>query len=259
MPQADEIELPAHMQGGFALLAEALNRFPIPEAMLGGGTVLAALWDHRDSTDLDFALPRSVAESLPVGTPAKFAGSTERELGAKIRRVGEKLDEDAWLVAGDLPDGTPFSLHCLSFEEHSAGAPIRPTGTPSQSLNDIMRGKVAGRAVIAHLLTGTSHDTPPIRDVYDFAICAHLEPDALLRVLDCMSDEFRVMAAKAYLDAPADLYKRDRKPIINPRFEIPMHGLPQTVGQAILEMNLPTIPDAHRIECDDSLNRGSGS
>ena len=33
MLQADEIELPAHMQGGFALVAEALNRYPIPQAI----------------------------------------------------------------------------------------------------------------------------------------------------------------------------------------------------------------------------------
>ena len=259
MPQADEIELPAHMRQGFALVAEALKRYPIPQAMLGGGTVLAALWNHRDSTDLDFAVPRTVVEGLPKGTPAQFAQWIERELGAKVRRVGEKLDEDAWLVAGDLPDGTPFSLHCLSFEEHALGPPIKPTGTPSQSLHDIMRGKVAGRAVIAHLLTGTSHDTPPIRDVYDFAICAHLEPDALLRVLDSMSDDFRIMAAKAYLDAPPDLHKRDRKPIINPRFDVPMHGLPQAAGQAIMEMGLSAIPEVHRIESEHSPSQGPGS
>ena len=80
MPQADEIELPAHMRQGFALAAEALKRYPIPQAMLGGGTVLAALWNHRDSTDLDFAVPRSVVEGLPKGTPAQFAQWIERAL-----------------------------------------------------------------------------------------------------------------------------------------------------------------------------------
>ena len=248
MPQADEIELPAPMQGGFALVAEALNRYPIPEAMLGGGTVLAALWDHRDSTDLDFALPRSVVESLPVGTPAKFAGFAERELGAKIRRVGEKLDEDAWLVAGDLPDGTPFSLHCLSQDDYALGPPIKPTGTPSQALHDIMKGKVAGRAVIARFLLGTSHDTPPIRDAFDFAVCAKIEPDVLMEVLAEMDEEFRLMAANAYLESPPDQHKRDRKPIIAPRFDIEMHGLPQVVGAAVRDMDFSMIPELERIE-----------
>ena len=144
MPQADEIELPAHMRQGFALAAEALKRYPIPQAMLGGGTVLAALWNHRDSTDLDFAVPRSVVEGL-------------------------------------------------------------------------------------------------------------------LRVLDSMSDDFRIMAAKAYLDAPPDLHKRDRKPIINPRFDVPMHGLPQVAGQAIMEVGLSAIPEMHRIGSEHSPSQGPGS
>lgn len=258
MPQADEIELPAHMRQGFALVAEALKRYPIPQAMLGGGTVLAALWNHRDSTDLDFAVPRSVVEGLPKGTPAQFAQWIERELGAKIRRVGEKLDEDAWLVAGDLPDGTPFSLHCLSHEEYALGPPIRPTGTPSQGLHDIMKGKVAGRAVIARFLLGTTHDTPPIRDAYDFVICAKMEPGVLRGVLAEMDEDFRLMAADAYSESPPDQHKRDRKPIIAPRFDVEMQGLPQVVGGAVRDMDFSMIPEFGPIGMASSRALGPG-
>lgn len=109
MPQAHEIELPAKMQGGFALLAEALNRYPIPEAMLGGGTVLAE-----------------------------------------------------------------------------------------------------------------------------------------------MDEEFRLMAANALLGPPPDQHKRDRKPIIVPRFDIEMHGLPQVFGAAVRDMDFSMIPEVERIELASS-------
>ncbi len=247
MSGAAPITLRAGLQADFEAVDAVLSAFPIRGALLGGGTVLAALWDHRDSRDLDLFVPRGVASALPKGTPSALAGRLRERLGAEVMRVGERLDEDVWVVSARLPGGTPLSIHCLTHDRHAQGPPIHNGAVPSLSVADIMRGKLAGRAVIAHLLAGTSHDRPPIRDLYDVAVCAQLAPEALAAVLGEMGAEYRAMAAAAFLAAPPDFHKLDPQPIMNQRFDVDLQGLPQAVGRAVEAGDPGLIPAAARL------------
>ena len=147
-----------------SLLGPALDRLG-PEAgpwKIGGGTVLAARWGHRESVDLDLTV--NAAAAIPA-----LAAGPENDFEAEIGRRGGyaiTFDRDRCTVrfsTGKLDlcalDPTPRGGH--------AGALV--DGEPAVVLSNaqILCGKLQ-RATRS-----------PVRDVFDVVVAGRLDPQAL--------------------------------------------------------------------------------
>ena len=74
------LHFPESLAGALDEFVEAMSPFGVFEdALLGGGTVLAARWQHRVSTDLDFFMPYGAFRDRIV--------AREREVIASLRHV----------------------------------------------------------------------------------------------------------------------------------------------------------------------------
>ena len=144
-----------------SLLEPALKRLG-PEAgrwKIGGGTVLAARWNHRESTDLDLTVNASAAIS------ALFAGPTD-DFEAEVRRPG------GYAITFDLDRCTigfstgKLALCALDPTPREGHARALVDGEPAFVLNNaqILCGKLR-RA-----------NRSPVRDVFGVVVAEELDP-----------------------------------------------------------------------------------
>ncbi len=146
------------------LLGPALERLG-PEAgpwKIGGGTVLAARWHHRESVDLDLTV------SAGTAMPALFAGPANDFETQVLQRGGGAVtfDRDRCTVR--------FSTGKLDM---SALDP-----TPSAGHDDaLVDGEPAVVLSNAQILCGKLQRATrsPVRDVFDAVVAAKLDPRAL--------------------------------------------------------------------------------
>ena len=125
---------------------------------LGGGTVLAARWKHRESDDLDIVYD---ADTETAHFESKLAPAM-KEAGGKPGPWGELSRIDFGEQHIDLMKiaPTPTAGH------HKATVDGHPTTVLSTV--QILSGKVRNRAL-----------DPPVRDVYDIAVCGIEDPESL--------------------------------------------------------------------------------
>ena len=125
---------------------------------LGGGTVLAARWKHRESDDLDVLYD---ADTDTAHFENKLQPAMEKA-GGKAGPWGElsRIEfEDQHI---DLMKGAP------SPGAGHAKATVDGHATTVLSSVQILSGKLRNRAL-----------DPPVRDVYDIAVCGIEEPESL--------------------------------------------------------------------------------
>ena len=119
---------------------------------LSGGTVLAARWGHRKSTDIDIVL-RARVDLTPL---LKGPGNLAERLNAKVR--------SAWKgqIKLDCGEGE-IDLSTAPVAPASGHERVRIAGRPQQVLStaQILRGKF-----------NRSLTTSPVRDAYDTCRCA---------------------------------------------------------------------------------------
>ena len=161
------LAFPDAVSDALAQFAECASPFGIfDEALLGGGTVLAARWQHRLSTDLDFFLRQGPFDDLIA------------------RREGELRDALGGVAFGMIV--TPRHMQCVMRKtavevsvdvvSSSALGPAAPDAAPhgvaTQTTSAILAGKVVGRMMQQGRAT--------VRDVYDLCVAERADPDALL-------------------------------------------------------------------------------
>jgi len=164
----DRLTLPLPARGIWlrvrSLLEPALERLG-PEAgpwKIGGGTVLAARWNHRESLDLDLTV------NAPAAIPALFVGSGD-DFEAELRHRGGhsiSIDRDRCTVrfsTGKLDlcalDPTPGEGHAAALVDDEPAVVL--------SSAQILCGKLR-RATRS-----------PVRDVFDIVVAERLDPHAL--------------------------------------------------------------------------------
>lgn len=175
MNATGRIELAAGPRELFEAAEPVLSEFFGAEGYrLGGGTILAALWEHRHSTDVDF-----FAE--PPHYQAVF-GRAGRELErALVSRVPGVVAERSWVepeaVFLDCGDGGEITL--------MPAAPLHP-GNPVAGVIGSSRvaaegvEEILGKKVRWRMLGAGSY---LLRDLYDVALARRRAPAALARVL----------------------------------------------------------------------------
>ena len=132
---------------------------------IGGGTILAARWGHRDSTDLDFKLSWQ-ARIQKYGPHTEDGARLHTAMGTKgyrlIIETSRRLvfEHERSKMRIDLFESTPESRPRRTRLEAPGWGRVEVLDT-----DEILEGKVQGRLI-----------NPPVRDLFDFAIAARVVP-----------------------------------------------------------------------------------
>ena len=200
-------------------LGRALAQTERPPARwsIGGGTILAQRWGHRESTDIDLTVP---------------TGSGIHMLD---ERVGGTLKADM-TAAGAADVATGKTRHQIVFKRGSidiaelddrpatggAAAVIEGCKVTVKSTTQILRGKLE-RAL---------RQESPVRDLFDVAVAHHRDPDALAEAANMLGeDEIRQVKTHWRLNAHSlEQEARTKLAKVGPEYESERRD---SVGQAI--------------------------
>ena len=172
-----------------------------PDYRLGGGTALAALWEHRYSTDIDLAANAHVFEDRIERNFEEIHRELQAERGrGKIKKLRITRNMLAWT----LPSG-PVSLlrSQLSLARFS---PIthkeKNTNVPLAPVSAILYGKIHGRILSAGRLVQ--------RDAYDLAVACLVDKGAVEETLDLIPAENKESILMRIRDARQGRATNDR-------------------------------------------------
>ena len=165
-----KLHLPRPLEKALDTFADAVSPFGLlDDALLGGGTVLAARWRHRISTDLDIFAPR---ESF-YGTVAE----QEDELLSALRHVAFAVFAFAHHVQcvmreGDVEVGIHDTMYGATTDDERSDDVVGACALGTQTTATILRRKMIGRLMDRHEVTA--------RDVYDLCVAEKEDPEAML-------------------------------------------------------------------------------
>ena len=166
---------------------------------LGGGTTLAARWRHRRSTDVDVAVP--VGTGLGRYDPSRDPRLVERMAGLGATHVDVRFRQFTFTFPNgklDLVEMDPqIRLGHLSAEVD--GVPMEVYANAQ-----ILCGKLAGRGNVL-----------PKRDIFDFAVAAQLDEDALSAAVNHLDANYRREIVHR-IRTQADQYRRNAQTVIDP-------------------------------------------
>lgn len=205
-PQGPQAQAVPDPQGAIARQLFDAVTFDIDPAALsfGGGTVLAARWQHRTSDDVGLFCRLDVYEQLD--------GADLARIEAAVRKIPGCDRERTWC-----------ETMALYTEIHSIEATILPrstapnqerqyelAGTPLrlQNTDEILYGKLFERLYRSATIT--------VRDVYDVASAARHDRPALQRVLAHLSRQIPVEIEARLASLPRGWSRQDPQPLIDP-------------------------------------------
>jgi len=170
--------------------AEVLRRLGLHEcARLGEGTALAARWNHRRSTDLDFFSSGEAIDTLFYGGFHKVS-----EVIGDCRRDGIVSPGIAQLVRRTVLhfeiDGVPVSIGRVdSFHGDQSGEAEALTGIELAASTDILHKKLLYRTLV--------NESPLDRDVYDYFVARRKDSASFLEAWGLLSvDQQREIVRK---------------------------------------------------------------
>ena len=196
-------------QGGlartlFKKLAQAIEPH---ELSFGGGAVLSARWGHRESFDIDlFCRPEAYAR-----------------LGREGR---ERVEELIKQIPGCNPEVTWCDDIATYTEIRGFEATVLPrpcaiepathtvlwqTELRTQSTEEILYAKIAYRMYEGGEIT--------VRDAYDIACAAKMDPKALKRALEQIDQRALSLVQATVEQLPAGWSREDENALVNPRYK----------------------------------------
>ena len=201
----EQLLLPAPANALFRSVYEVLDELIRPASpagtvgCLGGGTTLAARWRHRRSTDIDIAVP--VGTGLGRYDPARDGRLVERMAGLGASHVSVRFRSFTFTFPNgklDLVEMDPKLRvgHALAEVE---GQPIEVYDNAQ-----ILSGKLEGRGNVL-----------PERDIFDIAVAAELDADALSAAVNHLDGDYRREVVHR-IRAQADQYRRTAGTVLDP-------------------------------------------
>ena len=140
---------------------------------LTGGTILAAQWGHRESTDIDLKVPPQTGlAALGPRYDKSFNEAMER-LGA-----GTPVHSDKQIV---IP---LFDAKVDIFE----GVPTPTAGQREATIDEHRETVLSNTQILSGKLTGRGLESPT-RDLFDVAVAGELDPDALEAAVNCIPED----------------------------------------------------------------------
>ena len=171
-----------------------LTLFGKENVVLGGGTVLAARWNHRVSTDIELITDLEHYQGR-VADRRQEVASTLRGLLSDAAEGAVEV-ERGWLRV-HFREG-PAALMTIPrptirdpYPEVAAG-----TGVPTESTAEILARKLQSRILDLGVFTD--------RDLYDLLVARERDPVALRRVLASVTDAERAAIASELRGLPQD-------------------------------------------------------
>lgn len=219
----DRLTLPEPAAGLWRRAAPALERAlgqterPPAQWSIGGGTILARRWGHRESTDIDL--------TAPVG-----AG-----IHTLDERVGGTLRADM-TAAGAAGVSTGRARHRIVFETGSidiAEMDVRPAAGEEAAVIDGREVRVKSTTqILRGKLERALRQESPVRNLFDVAVAHHADPDALAEAANMLGeDEIRQVRTHWRMNAHSLRQEATAKlRSVNPEYEAERRD---PVGQAI--------------------------
>ena len=240
--------------GALKVLSDHLAAHGVDSGLvhLGGGSVLAAAWRHRQSTDIDLWVSHE-----QVGRMTTLARNDEEWKRIMRPTVGQIENVETSLTQASARmtlNGVPISL----FTTHFAGR--------MEKNRQMMRGTIFGAATTEEILSGkiigrwgeAMREEIPIRDVYDIYVARTLEPNALKQAMGKMTREQRRTAASQLRALPENWHEQDRKPVIEPRFDVELRGAARRLAAAIEEGDWTRIEICNHKSLDQGQQENKG-
>ena len=202
----NEVDLPEGSQRIFdAVLPVILEFIPPEHLLLGGGTALAARWQHRDSFDIDLFTSHSEFTQAIYRQSARFKARFEELPVGRIATFGP---EGCTLY---LHDGKADIVASLTQTDHSRSkdCTVNPR-IPLESNLEILAKKLHQRIIADGRIVP--------RDLYDMAVARSLEPatmDAAWSAGPVMDPDVLVAALSSFSHG---WMERHDEPVINPRY-----------------------------------------
>ena len=193
------------------------------DALLGGGTVLAARWQHRVSTDLDFFMSYAEFCDLLV--------AREREVIAALRQIAfgavlRPYHVQCVIRAGDVEVGIHTSMYGATTADELSEDVAGHRRVRTQTTAAILARKLVGRMMTQGVAT--------VRDVYDICVAEKEDPEAMLAALKAVPSGVLVRTANALeYDLEGDWR---RKPLIEPAYMEIAENLASCGRSALLRM-----------------------
>lgn len=233
------VSLPDPPGGMMPEAVRVLARWIDPsELRLGGGTVLAARWHHRHSTDLDFFAAGDAIDTLFY---QDLDGVLQDMLDlAKAGVVGrEHMRETNRTVLHFDIDGTPVSIGRVEgFHEDSQPEVDSRTNVLLSPTRDILTKKMVNRFLVNGL--------PTERDAFDFLVAQVKAPDDLKYAWLQVPAPDRSTLAEAYRERSlCGIGASDQRLLANPDYSEIAHGL-WSHAHRMMESNLEYVPPVGR-------------
>ena len=196
------------LQGIIArLLAQQLMQVIAPEHLsFGGGTVLAARWQHRESLDVDlFCQPDAYAQ---------LGRNGRAQIETLIKEIAGCNTELTWCE--DI--ATYTEIDGIEATILPRPTTIRPTTTTTlagthlrlQSTEEIIYAKIVRRMYDAGEIT--------VRDAYDVACAKQVDPKALQRTLGHIDKRIIEFVSETTKALPEGWSEHDEKQLIKPAY-----------------------------------------
>lgn len=222
-----EITIPGNPGIVLARVAPVLSTWFGPDGyVLGGGTVLAARWQHRVSTDIDLFTDNERYQQVILSRRDDVAAT----LGQMVSEAQEGAVEveRGWLRV-HFPEG-PAALMTIprptirdDYAERAQG-----TDVPTESTAEILARKVQSRILDLGVFTD--------RDLYDLLVAEQRDPEALRRVLASITPGERVAIANELRGLPYNWSSGE--PVREPAHPNLLRGLARR-AQALFEPSTP--------------------
>ena len=181
------LKVAAHLEEGLQWLVQALDAWTGPDSyQMGGGSILAARWHHRHSTDIDLFFDARTNSDVPLDEIIQGFRALEQQ--GQIERLEIHPSRGFSCERASTP---------LSFFATEQVTPVRisdqreaNTGIGTETSAEILVKKIRARMI------RNPRYLP--RDAYDFVVAHVEEPLAIEQVFQALSlEEKRILAYDA--------------------------------------------------------------
>ena len=212
---------------------------------IGGGTILARRWQHRESMDIDLTAP---------------AGTGIDRLN---ERVGGTLKADMTAV-GAQQISTGRTRHQVAFDHGSIDIAELDTRPATGATVAVVDGYQVNVKSTTQILRGkferALRDESPARDLFDVAVAHHADREALACAANMLSED-EVRQIKAHWQINAHRLEREAKQTlanINPEYEPERRQLVERATGRLEDAKVPSSPDPGDAGRSDDRNPHGG-
>lgn len=201
-----KLSLPKHLERSLKVTLDWLKPFAGSEVFLSGGTVLAARWAHRLSTDIDLFYDVSQGNSAftSESLAAWIAFLRGEAAAANIEGLRVYADGTAWRTSdGEVSLFKTWRFPDLlgEFEDTEASS-----GLSCETTADILFKKIRGRMAFSRRYLA--------RDLYDIVCAKILEPESLDKAISIL--DFDEIDGIRYDAATGNIKINDFENLLNP-------------------------------------------